>query len=68
MIDQNLLRPWLKSMLSMVPVTITFTKKDGTERVMICTTNETLIPQPVISEDTETKAERKQNDNICCVS
>lgn len=33
----------LKKMLQAGPVEVTFTKKDGTERVMKCTINEELI-------------------------
>ena len=37
-------RDWLKSMLKSQEVTISFTKKDGTERKMICTLLESKIP------------------------
>jgi hypothetical protein len=37
-------KTWLKDMLKMGPVTVTFTKKDGTERVMKCTTSTELVP------------------------
>jgi hypothetical protein len=37
-------RKWLQDMLRMGPVTITFTKKDGDERVMTCTLQEDAIP------------------------
>jgi hypothetical protein len=35
---------WLKSHLEFGPVEVHFTKKDGTERVMNCTTNASLVP------------------------
>lgn len=34
----------LKSLLNVGPVSVTFTKKDGTERVMKCTTKWSYIP------------------------
>jgi hypothetical protein len=42
--DSKLFKKWLKSHLAFGPVTVTFTKKDGTERVMKCTTNSELVP------------------------
>ena len=55
-------KKWLKSHLRMGPVTVTFTKKDGTERVMECTTNPNLVPPVVVKETTE-KKERKINED-----
>jgi hypothetical protein len=55
-------KKWLKSHLRMGPVTVTFTKKDGTERVMECTTNPDLVPPVVVKETTE-KKERKINED-----
>lgn len=37
-------KKWLKEMLAMGPVSVTFTKRDGTERVMECTTSPELVP------------------------
>jgi len=42
--DFKLFKKWLTSHLAFGPVTLTFTKKDGTERVMECTTNPDLVP------------------------
>lgn len=42
--ELKLFKKWLKSHLAHGPVTVVFTKKDGTERVMECTTNPTLVP------------------------
>jgi len=62
--DWNKFRDWLKGMLKVGEMTITFTKKDGTERVMNCTLNpDQLPPAPV----TETKKERKVNDDVLAV-
>jgi hypothetical protein len=41
--DLKLFKKWLKSHLKYGPVTVTFTKKDGSERIMKCTTNPTYI-------------------------
>ena len=41
---------------------VTFTKVDGTERVMKCTLNEDLIPQTTRSE-----TPRKSNPDVCAV-
>lgn len=68
-IDDNtevLLHQWLKSMLVMGPATITFTKVDGTERVMKCTLEPNELPPAVPlaegktprKESTSTKALR----------
>ena len=42
--EVKLFKKWLKSHLAYGPVTIVFTKKDGTERVMECTTSPKLVP------------------------
>lgn len=38
-------RQWLQDMLRMGAVTVTFTKKDGEQRVMTCTLQEESIPE-----------------------
>ena len=62
--DIDVFRGWLKGVLTVQPATITFTKKDGTERVMNCTLRGDMLPVVEIKED---KAPRKQNDNILSV-
>jgi len=42
--ETKLFKKWLRSHLAHGPTTIVFTKKDGTERVMECTTNLSLVP------------------------
>lgn len=37
-------REWLRELLRSENVTITFTKKDGTERKLLCTLSESKIP------------------------
>jgi len=50
-------------MLRSTEVVVTFTKKDGTERVMKCTTNPTYVmfKDPAILES---KKERKVNEDV----
>jgi len=59
-----LFKKWLKGHLRAGPVTVTFTKKDGTERVMKCTTDATLImfKDPAILESKG--SDRKINESI----
>jgi len=72
--DSKLFKKWLKSHLAFGPVTVTFTKKDGTERVMLCTTSESLVPQVLHETNTNNpidfpapKRERKVNEDVCPV-
>jgi hypothetical protein len=44
---EGVLHKWLKDVLSNMPATITFTKVDGTERVMQCTLEADKLP-PVV--------------------
>lgn len=48
--DWTKFETWLKNMLAIDTVTVTFTKKDGTERVMNCTTNPIVVPKVEIKE------------------
>jgi hypothetical protein len=55
---------WLKGALYSNEVTVTFTKKDGAERVMKCTLDPAVLPPtPVI----EGKSERKKSENTIAV-
>ena len=73
--ETKLFKKWLKSHLAYGPVTVIFTKKDGTERVMECTTNPELVPQePVHVTNTDSpidfpapKKEKKLNEDVCPV-
>jgi len=49
--DWNKLDKWLRGILQTETVTVTFTKKDGTERVMNCTTNPAVVPKVEVKED-----------------
>lgn len=44
---ESTLHAWLKSILHNAPATITFTKVDGTERVMQCTLEADKLPPSV---------------------
>jgi hypothetical protein len=69
--DVKIFKRWLKSHLAYGPTTVVFTKKDGTERVMMCTTNESLIPQILHETNTDNpvdfpapKKEKKVNEEV----
>jgi hypothetical protein len=57
---EPMLHKWLRDMLSVTEAKITFTKVDGTERVMKCTLEATKLPPVVIKEDAKP---RKQSDS-----
>jgi len=61
--ELTLFKKWLRGMLRSNEVVVTFTKKDGTERVMKCTTNPTYVmfKDPAILES---KKERKVNEDV----
>jgi len=54
-------RQELVSKLKTGEVSVTFTKKDGTERVMKCTLDEGVVPA------VETKGTKKSNDEVLAV-
>lgn len=62
--DVKIFKRWLKSHLAYGPTTVVFTKKDGTERVMNCTTNPELVPAIEIVESAEPKKEKKVNEEV----
>ena len=49
--DWNKLDKWLRGILKTETITITFIKKDGTERVMNCTLNPDIVPKVEVKED-----------------
>lgn len=49
--DWDQFTEWLTGLLYTNPVTVTFTKKDGTERVMNCTLEPSKLPVTVVNED-----------------
>lgn len=60
--DFKIFKKWLKGHLAYGPTTVTFTKKDGTERSMNCTINEAYIPKE-LHQKTD-KKEKKINDEV----
>ena len=62
--DVKIFKRWLKSHLAYGPTTVVFTKKDGTERVMNCTTNPELVPAVEIVESAGPKKEKKVNEEV----
>jgi len=50
-------RTWLISHMKFGPITVTFTKKDGTERVMSCTLKPELLPEQVLKEGSTPRKE-----------
>ena len=65
--ELKLFKKWLKGMLRVGEVDVTFTKKDGTERVMKCTTSTELVPDEPIVENAAPKREKKVNEEVCPV-
>ena len=55
--DWDKFTDWLKGMLHVGPATVTFTKKDGTERVMKCTLEESQLPKVELKEDAKSRKE-----------
>jgi len=55
--DWNNLDHWLRGVLQTETVTVTFTKKDGTERLMKCTLDPEILPKIEIKEDAKPRKE-----------
>ena len=55
--DWDKFTEWLKGMLHVGPATVTFTKKDGTERVMKCTLEASQLPVVELKEDSKPRKE-----------
>lgn len=64
MMELNFSRDSILQKLHEGETTVTFTKVDGSERVMRCTLNEAMLPP---AEPTESTAERKVNPNVVAV-
>jgi hypothetical protein len=61
-------REWFESLLKNEIVTITFTKKDGTERSMQCTLKPDLLPVTEVIESTgEDKPKRAKSETSVAV-
>lgn len=71
---QDTFKQWLKSSLNEGVVTVIFTKKDGTERTMVCTTSDKIIPKVIHQTTTDNsvdfsvlKKEKKDNPSVAAV-
>lgn len=62
--DWNKLDKWLRTVLKTDIVTVTFTKKDGTERVMNCTTNPNVVPKVEIKEGSKPRKESETSIRV----
>ena len=62
--DWDVFSKWIKGILIISDTTVTFTKKDGTERVMRCTLRPDALP---VQEVTESKEPRKTSDSTLSV-
>jgi hypothetical protein len=53
---------WIRAVIVHGSTTVVFTKKDGTLRTLVGTTDPALLPDPILAEDTaNTKPARKTN-------
>lgn len=59
--DWNKFTRWLNGMLKVTDMTVTFTKKDGTARVMKCTLKPDMLPVVDIKPLAEGKQPRKES-------
>jgi hypothetical protein len=55
---------WLRSLLKESVVSITFTKKDGDERVIKATLKEDLIPEEMIPKGTSTRKKSEESQSV----
>jgi hypothetical protein len=55
--DWDRFSEWLKGMLHIGPAIVTFTKADGTDRVMKCTLEEDKLPKVEIKEGAKPRKE-----------
>lgn len=64
--DWSKFSTWLKGILKVGDAKVTFTKKDGTERVMRCTLDPKQLPPAPVTEG-ENKKGRRSNDDVMAV-
>jgi hypothetical protein len=60
--DWEVFSKWIRNILTLQDVSVTFTKKDGTERVMNCTLREDVLPAVTIDESKEPR--KKSNATV----
>jgi hypothetical protein len=58
---------WLREKLKSQVMTITFKKKDGTNREMLCTLDPKYLPAIKLDEETDEKSVRKQSIDAIAV-
>lgn len=46
--NKMVIRDWVRSLLQKGPITVTFTKADGTDRDMLCTLDPERLPPPLV--------------------
>lgn len=67
--NKAIIRDWVRSLLQKGPVTVTFTKADGTDREMLCTLDHAQIPEtpikpkPVDGTVRESKERKKPDEH-----
>lgn len=67
--NKAIIRDWVRSLLQKGPVTVTFTKADGTDREMLCTLDHSQIPEtpikpkPVDGVVRESKERKKPDEH-----
>lgn len=65
-VNKAIIRDWVKSLLQKGPITVTFTKADGTDREMLCTLDSLRIPAPPVTSSVDgivkESKQRKQPD------
>lgn len=65
-VNKAIIRDWVKSLLQKGPITVTFTKADGTDREMLCTLDHLRIPSPPVTSSVDgivkESKQRKQPD------
>lgn len=68
--NRTIMRDWVRSLLQKQPITVTFTKADGTDREMLCTLDPDKLPAVVptgpvdgiVSESKRTRKDPKDPD------
>ena len=53
-VNKAIIRDWIKSLLKLSEITVTFVKADGTDREMLCTLNWDFIPSDKAPKETPT--------------
>lgn len=61
--DDQETRDWFRGILKETLVEVVFTKADGTERIMHCTLNANVIPQPD-TDDSKPKKVIKESPDV----